>query len=217
MKIIILNLIQFLVNSKIFIIFLSRINSVGKLSKYNKSASRVFKQKLFLKYSFSQGAWIETGTYLGETTKYLSKIAKYVYSIEPSKKYYDHAKEMFSTEKNIILIKGTSEECLEKVISKINTESVSIWLDGHYSGGDTFEGKNHSPVLIELAIIEKYLVNFKNVNILIDDIRIFSEHYPKSHKENYPSQSELINWTKGNNLKWKDKKNIFIVNSINKA
>jgi len=217
MKLLISKLIQVLVNSKIFIIFLSRINSLGKLSKYNKSAPRAFKQKLFLKYNSSQGAWIETGTYLGETTKYLSQIAKYVYSIEPSKKYYDDAKEKFSKEKNIILIQGTSEDCLEEVISKTNVESVSFWLDGHYSRGDTFEGKNHSPVLIELEIIEKYMVNFKNVNVLIDDFRIFNKHYPKSHKVKYPTQSELINWVKDRKLKWKVKKNIFIINWINQA
>jgi hypothetical protein len=200
---------QVIVNSKIYIVFISRINPFDKLSKYNKSAPRVFKQKLFLKYTFSQGAWVETGTYLGETTKYL---ARYVYSIEPSKKYFDDAKEMFSKEKNIMLTHGTSEDCLESVISKINIESISFWLDGHYSGADTFEGKNHSPVLLELEIIEKYLDNFKNINILIDDFRIFNKHYPKSHKVNYPSQSELINWAKINNLRWKVKKNILIIN-----
>ena len=212
MKTIIYNLVQVIVNSKIYIVFISRINPFDKLSKYNKSAPRVFKQKLFLKYTFSQGAWVETGTYLGETTKYLSKIARYVYSIEPSKKYFDDAKEMFSKEKNIMLTHGTSEDCLESVISKINIESISFWLDGHYSGADTFEGKNHSPVLLELELIEKYLNNFKNINILIDDFRIFNKHYPKSHKVNYPSQSELINWAKENNLRWKVKKNILIIN-----
>ncbi len=85
-------------------------------------------------------------------------------------------------------------------------------LDGHYSSGDTFEGKYHSPVLFELQIIEKYLVKFKNINILIDDFRIFNKHYPKSHKVNYPSQSELINWAKENNLRWRVKKNILIFN-----
>ena len=212
MKKIILNLMQVIVNSKIYIVFISRISPLDKLSKYNKSASRGYKQKLFLKYTFSQGAWVETGTYLGETTKYLSKIARCVYSIEPSKKYFDDAKKMFSKEKNIMLTQGTSEDCLETVISKINIESISFWLDGHYSGADTFEGKYHSPVLFELEIIEKYLVNFKNINILIDDFRIFNKHYPKSHKVNYPNQSELINWAKENNLRWRVKKNILIMN-----
>ncbi len=118
MKTIIYNLVQVIVNSKIYIVFISRINPFDKLSKYNKSAPRVFKQKLFLKYTFSQGAWVETGTYLGETTKYLSKIARYVYSIEPSKKYFDDAKEMFSKEKNIMFTHGLQKIVLNQLLAK---------------------------------------------------------------------------------------------------
>ena len=212
MKLRIINCIQYLLNSKVYILFLSRFHSFDKLSKYNKSASRVFKEKLFLRYNFSHGAWIESGTYLGETSKYLSKIAKYVYTIEPSKKYFDASKETLSNEKNIEIINGTSEDCLENIISQLRIDNISFWLDGHYSGDDTFEGKDHSPVLFELDIIEKYLDRFKSVNILIDDFRIFNKNYPKSKKVKYPNQHELINWAKKNNLRWYVKKNIFIVN-----
>jgi len=208
----IINFLQILLNSKFYIVFVSQFKPFDKLSRYNKSAPRVFKQKLFQKYNFSDGAWIETGTHLGNTTEYLSKIAKCVYTIEPSEMFFNSARETLSSKKNIKLIHGTSEEYLEKVISKIKNKNISFWLDGHYSGGDTFEGEDHSPVLHELEIIEKYLYNFKKVNILIDDFRIFNNHYPKSSKINYPNQSELINWVKKNNLKWSVKKNIFIIN-----
>ena len=208
----IINFMQHLLNSKIYILFISRLYSFDKLSRYNKSASRVFKEKLFRTYNFSNGAWIETGTYLGETSKYLSNIAQHVYTIEPSKKYFNAAKEILSKEKNITLIHGTSEENLEKVISKINIDKISFWLDGHYSGADTFEGKHHSPILFELEIIEKYLYKFKRVNILIDDFRIFNKNYPKSNKVNYPDYRELIYWIKKNNLSWSVEKNILIIN-----
>ena len=88
----IINFMQHLLNSKIYILFISRLYSFDKLSRYNKSASRVFKEKLFRTYNFSNGAWVETGTYLGETSKYLSNIAQHVYTIEPSKKYFNAAK-----------------------------------------------------------------------------------------------------------------------------
>ena len=211
MKKIILKFLQTLVNSKIYILFLSNFKHFDQLSKYNKDAPKSFKQKLFRKYNFNPGVWIETGTYLGDSTKFLSKISDNVYTIEPSKKYFDAAKELLLEHKNIVILNGTSEDCLEDIISRIYTENISFWLDGHYSGGDTFEGENHSPVLFELEIIKKYLNNFKKINILIDDFRIFNNHYPKSHKVIYPNQSELINWAKINKVKWTVKKNVFIL------
>ena len=57
------------------------------------------KEKVFNKYNLENSIWIETGTYLGTSTSYLSKISKFVHTIEPSKKYYNISKENL---KNII-------------------------------------------------------------------------------------------------------------------
>ena len=46
------------------------------------------KKKVLKEYSSSSTIWVETGTLVGDTAKYLSKIAKFVYTIEPSEKYY---------------------------------------------------------------------------------------------------------------------------------
>jgi hypothetical protein len=41
------------------------------------------------------GTWIETGTYLGETTRFLSTFSKYIVSLEPADKLYSEAKNIF--------------------------------------------------------------------------------------------------------------------------
>ena len=215
MRELIISFLQILLNSKIYILIISKFKGLDKLEKYNKSASPAFKKKLFVKHSLENGVWIETGTYLGDSTEYLSNNAQFVYSIEPSKKYYDIAKEKLSHKKNIELINGTSEESLENILKDLISDNVSFWLDGHFSGGDTFEGTNHSPVLIELDIIKKHLSKYKNIVILIDDFRIFSKNYPKANKVNYPNQKELIRWAKTNRLNWYVKKNIFIMKKFN--
>ena len=78
---------------------------------------------------------------------------------------------------------------------------MSIWLDGHWSGGDTFLGKNPTPVLEELKIIKKHLPRFNKVSILIDDIRDFN-NYESNSNNDYPDKMILINWGLENGFNW---------------
>ncbi len=203
--------VQKLVDSKIFILYLSKWKLLGWISKHNKAAPFIFKKKLFDKNNITDGIWVETGTYLGLSTEYLADIAKMVYSIEPSNKYYEISREKLNSKKNVKLIHGTSEDCLGDLLENIDAKNISFWLDGHFSAGDTYEGVNHSPVLQELGLIEKKLSKFKKLNILIDDFRIFSAFYPKAKKHILPNQMEIINWANENNFKWKVRKNIMIL------
>ena len=50
---------------------------------------------------------------------------------------------------------------------------VCFWLDGHFSGGDTFQGATDCPIEAELAAIDAHLDRLGKVSILIDDIRCF--------------------------------------------
>jgi len=211
MKVFFYYIIQKLVDSKFFLIYLSRWKSVGWISKYSKAAPFLFKKKLFDKNDISDGIWVETGTYIGLSTEYLADISKMVYSIEPSNKYYELSKEKLSSKKNVKLFHGTSEDCLGNLLENIDATNISFWLDGHFSAGDTFEGLNHSPVLHELDLIKNNLLKFEKINILIDDFRIFSSFYPKANKHILPNQMELINWANENNFHWKVQKNIMIL------
>lgn len=53
------------------------------------------KQKIFETYGVRDGVWVETGTFLGMTTNFLSEKYPFVHSIEPDTKLYNRAIELF--------------------------------------------------------------------------------------------------------------------------
>ena len=160
----------------------------------------------------SDATWIETGTYLGETTEFISKFAKKVVSIEPASELVGLARKKFSTHHNIFIAEGTSEEILESTLSnldEIDKQDINFWLDGHYSAGITYLGNVECPVPEELSIIEGFLQPKYKVSILIDDVRAFS---PTGETINgYPSLSYLANWADENELAWTIEHDIFIM------
>jgi hypothetical protein len=50
---------------------------------YLENAPQFIKKMVLEKYSIKNANWIETGTFRGETTEYLSKRYPLIYSIEP--------------------------------------------------------------------------------------------------------------------------------------
>ena len=62
-----------------------------------------------------------------------------------------------------------------------------------------------TPIKIELNVIESEKNNFNNINLLIDDIRLFDIDF-----QNYPSKNYLVDWCKKNNFKWEILQDIFI-------
>tara|TARA_B100001057_G_scaffold469369_1_gene529597 strand:- start:678 stop:1328 length:651 start_codon:yes stop_codon:yes gene_type:complete len=167
------------------------------------------KKKVFQKFNSNNTIWVETGTFYGVTAKYLSQISKFVYTIEPSTKYFELAKDKLFNQSNYKIYNGTSEDYLEIILSEIPEGStVSFWLDGHWSGGDTYKGNIDTPIEFELEIISKFLTKFHKTTVLVDDVRLFSNSFKK--KEVYPDKSILINWATKNNLNWKISRDIFI-------
>jgi len=167
------------------------------------------KKKVLKEYSSSSTIWVETGTLVGDTAKYLSKIAKFVYTIEPSEKYYNLSVKNLKNYENIKIYNDTSENKLNDILEIIKPNSdVCFWLDGHWSGGDTFKGETDTPILSELDTIERYLNNFSKLNILIDDFRIFDIG---NNVATYPSKEVLIEYAAKNNLKWRITRDIFIL------
>jgi predicted O-methyltransferase YrrM len=56
-------------------------------------APAVVKREVLLRYGIQSAVWIETGTYLGETSSFLAKNmnSKQVYSLEPSPELFEFA------------------------------------------------------------------------------------------------------------------------------
>ena len=153
------------------------------------------------------GIWIETGTYLGATTEYLSKFALEVYSIEPEPTLFKNAELKLKEIKNIKLIHGVSEEIFPILLSKIYGD-VNFWLDGHYSEGVTYKGIVDTPIVEELKYIEIHMSQFNKICVMIDDVRCFN---PGDDPDSaYPKLQYLVDWARSNNLKWHIEHDIFI-------
>ena len=165
------------------------------------------KQSCLLRNGLPNATWVETGTYLGETTRILSKNSLKVYSIEPEPTLFTNAKHYFANFKNVEILNGTSEEVFPRLLPTINGR-VNFWLDGHYSAGLTFKGKQDTPVLEELENIAQNLVHFEKVCVLVDDIRCFSPNI-KGY-ETYPPLNALVAWAEKYHLAWHIEQDIFI-------
>jgi hypothetical protein len=156
------------------------------------------------------GTWIETGTYLGDTTKFLAKNFpnSKIISLEPQILIFNFAKFRLRKRNNVLLVNGSSEEKFEGILSKI-AGPVNFWLDGHFSGDITFQGDSISPIIQELDLIEKYRNNIGELAVFIDDIRDFDADL----NSGYPSRDVLVTWANRNNLKWNIEQDIFIAKS----
>ena len=107
---------------------------------------------------------------------------------------------------------GKSEEMLSNAIkSNINFDNICIYLDAHLcrdhlTNKKTFGDEDSgTPIKLELNLIQNYLNNFKKLNILIDDIRLFNNKF-----QNYPNKNYIIEWCNKNNLSWEIEQDIFI-------
>lgn len=165
------------------------------------------KQKVFLKYGIKDAVWVETGTYLGTTTNYLSGLFPHVYSVEPEAKLYEAAYKRFKG-RNVSLLNDVSENVFPSLLPKLSG-NINFWLDGHYSAGITFKGEKDCPVEDELIAIEQNCDNFNKISILIDDVRCFLPN--NSLYTDYPSIDYLVDWARRMNFQWRIEHDIFIM------
>jgi hypothetical protein len=163
-----------------------------------------------------KGCWVETGTFLGDTTLYLSKLAKLVKSIEPSQKLAADAVSRLKSLGNVEIICDLSENVLDELVAEListGEKDFSFWLDGHFSEGITFQGPVDTPIRTELNIIGKHLQNIELVTVFIDDVRCFN---PGRHEfRTYPDLKYLVNWATSNQLYWVIEHDIFIATNRN--
>lgn len=138
---------------------------------------------------FSPDYFIESGTFLGETSKTAAAVFAQVHTIELGNDLYQNACNKFRTTKNITVHHGDSGIILGNILPHLKGSKL-LWLDGHYSEGITACGTYNTPIMQELGQIKAH---DRNAIILIDDINLF---YPKpgpreKSLEGYPTLSEL--------------------------
>ena len=169
------------------------------------------KRKTIRDKFYSDAVCVETGTYLGETTKWLSRNFSLVFSLEPQEKLFNFNVGKFRRNTKVRLFRGTSEEKLGEVLSQIkNGANVNFWLDGHFSGGMTYEGVTNSPIVQELLFIKSELNRFRNIVIAIDDFRDFQMQIV----DGYPDRSWLVNWALENQFSWDVRNDIFFMERL---
>lgn len=178
---------------------------------YSAPSPHRVKMAVLLRNSFPNGIWIETGTYLGDTTKILLGHGSFVYSIEPEPTLFANAHAFFKNYHNVRIINGLSEEIFPSLLPSL-TGTVNFWLDGHFSEGVTHRGPQDTPILDELRIIAANMNKFEKVCVMIDDVRCFNtmlEEY-----STYPSLKRLVGWAEELGLLWHIEHDIFIAKSV---
>ena len=153
---------------------------------------------LFFKGKMGIQNFIETGTYMGETTEWASQHFERVETVEAYEKIYTETSTKLVHLKNIRFHLGDSSKLLPSIIEGLRGPSL-FFLDAHgfYGWGQdavhiiktiTY---NMFPLLKELHIIIK---NFcENKVIIIDDIRLMTLlRYQYDRILPYPSLSEII-------------------------
>lgn len=159
------------------------------------------------RHAIDGAQWVETGTYLGDTTDFLSRRASFVFSIEPEGKLYAVCRERFKNYGNVQIVHGTSEQVLKQVVAPLSG-NVCFWLDGHASGGVTFAGPLDTPVMHELAVIAEAAPQFSNVAVLVDDVRCFDPTIKVY--SGYPPRDALVEWAIRNGFAWHIEHDIFV-------
>lgn len=136
---------------------------------------------------FNPQQFVETGTYLGQTTKLIANRFPdlLIDTIEIDRQLFLNAKSYLSSFfPRVRVWYGDSKYTLQDVLDSRNCKKVFFWLDGHNSSGFTSVGETETPLLDEMQTIESYFVLADNAFlIIIDDLHEIStnSHYPTWH------------------------------------
>ncbi len=139
---------------------------------------------------FGVDVFVESGTYIGDSTAIAATCFKEVHTIELGQQLYQAAKERFRNQANVHLYLGDSSKVLDKILKTLKG-NILFWLDGHYSGGNTALGDSNTPILQELAAIKN--CGITDSIILIDDMRLFRnfKNNSDSNINGYPTIEDL--------------------------
>ncbi|MDA8549655.1 hypothetical protein N9K76_01795 [Aquiluna sp.] len=106
------------------------------------------------------------------------------------------------------VVYGSSETHLAQIVNALGGD-VCFWLDGHYSGGQTYRGETTSPILNELGIIADAKKQFNTIRILVDDVRLFPVEGHEG-ESGYPPLQTLVDFAQAHGFAWSIEHDIFI-------
>lgn len=128
---------------------------------------------------------LETGTYLGNTTRRCAKHFKRIDTIEIDPEIHQQARNHLKPYAHINCVLG---DCADKVPTCLEglkpEDRALIFLDGHFSGKGTGRGPLDEPAVDVIHMLESYKTHI--YGIVIDDFRMFRTD------SSWPSKSELF-------------------------
>lgn len=128
---------------------------------------------------FKNPVFVETGTYLGETTAFVHQHGfDRIFTIELSGVYYQRAALKFINNPGVTVFHGNSKTDLWNLISHI-PHPMTFWLDSHWSGVPDVgcDPVTLCPILEELEQISRHPI--KTHTIMVDDMRLMDGvHFP---------------------------------------
>ena len=135
--------------------------------------------------------FVETGTYMGNTSIWASCQFKTVHTIEWSEVYFREIKDKLLPYKNIFSYLGNSRDVLPKILLGINANTI-FWLDAHYSMPESAGKEEPCPLLKELEVV---LSREHDDIIIIDDARCLLG------AKGWPSMNELYKKIESSSVK----------------
>lgn len=152
---------------------------------------------LIERVAFEHGisTFVETGTYLGTTAAWASRHFETVHTIEAAEVIYAKLKGFETNHPNVRRHLGDSGELLPQLAMQLDHPCV-FWLDGHWSGEETFGEEKECPILQELESLNR---SKQPHFIMVDDARFFTCPPPKPHRPSeWPNLSTLLRLLEGN-------------------
>jgi len=144
--------------------------------------------KLAQKYQIKD--FIETGTYYGKTAVWAAAHFDRVVTIEASKEIYEANRANYGEIGNVDFRFGDSRVVLKEIVPGLDRPAL-FWLDGHWSGAETFGQDDECPLMEELRIVNE---SAREHFIMIDDARLFLSPPPLPHAiDQWPSLGEILN------------------------
>ena len=128
--------------------------------------------------------FVETGTYLGGTAFRCSRVFERVYTIELDAKIAAKARRNLASRSNVQLIEGDAVRELRALLERGAVDNAVVFLDGHFSGGETALGDAPEPAVDAVELLGRHRDRIGAV--IVDDFRTFGV------QDGTPLKSQLI-------------------------